>query len=183
MRSCFKTTALLLPLLLLAACFSERVESKLDPHANLTDLRTYAWLAKKPSAPQDPRFDNDVVNARVRRSGNAVLSDKGYALATDDNPDFLVAFRITTADIAGDNDIPDYFGYFPIAWGGIGFYASEVQEGTMVIDIVDARSKKMIWRGVGERQVDPDISPKRRLDRIESGVAKVMDQFPARDAK
>lgn len=183
MRLRLRLALALLPLLLLTACFSEQVHSKLDPNADLAGLRTYAWLHKKATAPQDARFDNDVVSARVRRSGNAVLAEKGYTLATSDDPDFLVAFRITTSDIAGDNQIPDYFGYFPIAWGGIGFYASEVQEGTMVIDVVDAKSKNMIWRGVGERQVDPDIGPQRRLDRIESGVAKILEQFPARDSQ
>jgi len=179
----FRFVPSLLPLLLAAACFSEQVHSKLDPHADLAGLRTYAWLHKKATAPQDPRFDNDVVSARVRRSGNEVLAKKGYTLAAGDDADFLVVFRITTKDIAGDNQIPDYFGYFPIAWGGIGFYASEVQEGTMVIDVVDAKTKNLIWRGVGERQVDPDIGPQRRLDRIESGVAKILEQFPARDSK
>lgn len=164
--------------LLFASCFSETVKSNFDPQASFADLHTYAWLPKKASAPQDPRFDNDVVNAHVRRSANAVLAEKGYTLATGADPDFLIAFRFTTSDIAGDNQIPDYFGYFPIAWGGIGFYTSEVQEGTLIIDVIDPKTKRAIWRGVGERQVDPDAWPSTRLKRIDSGVAKVMQQFP-----
>lgn len=167
--------------LLAASCFSEKVSSKADPHADFGALRTYGFLAKKDHAPQDPRFDNDVVNARVRRAAGEALQAKGYEPAAEGGkPDFFVAWRITTADIAGDNQIPDYWGYFPIAWGGVGFYTSEVQEGTFIIDIVDARTNHLIWRGVGERQVDPDIGAERRLDRISAGTAKILAQFPAR---
>lgn len=172
-----------LPLLLLAACFTAKVQSKADPQANFGALHTYAWLPKRDVAPQDPRFDNGVVDARVRRSGNDTLYAKGYELTTDNDPDFLIAFRITTKDIAGDNQIPDYYGYFPIAWGGIGFYSSEVQEGTMIIDAVDARTKKMIWRGVGEGSISPDAEPGERLERVSATVAKILSQFPAKTSK
>jgi hypothetical protein len=175
----------LLPLLLslstVAACgYTERVHSERDPKADFASLRTYAWLAKKPEAPQDPRFDNDVVSAQVRKSANGVLQAKGYALASGAEPDFLIAWRVTTKDIPGDDQIPNYWGYFPIYQGGIGFYTSPVEEGTLVIDVIDAKSKVLIWRGLGERQVVELDSPEDRLARMRSGVAKVMQQFPQR---
>lgn len=180
MRSPSLRILVLSPLLVLAACFSEKVSSSADPRADFSALTTYAFLTKKSSAPQDPRFDNDVVNARVRRAAGAALRQKGYTPGASGAADFLVAWRITTADIAGDNDIPDWWGYYPIAWGGVGFYASEVQEGTLIIDVVDSKTNKLIWRGVGERQVDPDIGPERRLKRIGDGVTKILASFPER---
>ena len=80
--------------------------------------------------------------------------------------------------IAGDDQIPNYWGYYPIWQGGIGFYTSPVEEGTLVIDVVDPKTKHMIWRGTGEKQLVENDSPQDRIDRLERNVRKVLDPFP-----
>lgn len=169
--------ALLVPL---AGCFPLTVDSKRDPAADFASLHTYAWLAKKKAAPQDPRVDNDIVDAKVRDTTNAVLREKGYALAADGvRPDFMIAFRITTQDIPGDDKIPDYWGYYPVWQGGLGFYTSPVEEGTLVIDVIDTSSMHLVWRGTAERQMVEVDSPEDRIARLEKSVRKLMERFPS----
>jgi len=174
-----RLTLLVLPAFLVTACgYMLKVSSQHDPKTNFAALKTYKWLPKKDTAPGDPRVDNDVVKAKVKEAANEVLYEEGYSLTTDDKPDFLIAYHITTADIPGDDQIPNYWGYYPIWQGGIGFYTSPVEEGTIVIDIIDPKSMHMIWRGTGERQLVENDSPQDRIDRIERNVRKIMQQFP-----
>lgn len=173
------TPLLLLTALLFSACgYMLKVNETHDPKENFSTLHTYAWLPKKDTAPKDPRVDNDIVNAKVRDSANEVLFSKGYTLTDSGNPDFVIAYHIITADVPGDDKIPNYWGYYPIWQGGIGFYTLPVENGTLVIDIVDPKTKHLIWRGTGEKQLVENDSPQDRIDRLERNVRKVIDQFP-----
>jgi len=49
--------------------------------------------------------------------------------------------------------------------------------GSLVIDVLDAKSGKLIWRGVGRRVFHPEQTPEERKDRIDDAVASVIDEF------
>ena len=165
--------------MLLSSCgYMLKVNSMHDPNANFSNLHTFAWIPKKDTAPADPRVDNDVVKAKVHQSAEEVLYEKGYTLTTNGQPDFLIAYHITTADVPGDDNIPNYWGYFPIYQGGVNFYMAPVENGTLVIDVVDPKTKHLLWRGTGEKQLVENDSPMDRIKRLENGVRKVMEQFP-----
>lgn len=177
MRKRFPSSLLVAALLLPACGYMLKVHSTHDPKENFAALHTYSWLFKKSGAPMDPRVDNDIVKAKVRDSANGVLEQKGYTEVTS-NPDFLISYHVITADVAGDDTIPNYWGYFPIWQGGIGFYNLPVENGTLIIDIVDPKTMHLIWRGTGEKQLVENDSPRDRIERLENGVRKIMAQFP-----
>jgi Domain of unknown function (DUF4136) len=54
----------------------------------------------------------------------------------------------------------------------------EYEEGTFILDFVDAQSKELIWRGVAKGEVRNYASPVKRDKRINVVVQKVLSDFP-----
>ena len=52
------------------------------------------------------------------------------------------------------------------------------KEGTLLIDIVDAASKQLVWRGSALTEVDPGMTPEERNERITSIVHSMFTHFP-----
>ena len=50
--------------------------------------------------------------------------------------------------------------------------------GTLVLDIVDARTKRLIWRGAAEGTLDRDISLENEEKIISEAVEKLLKDFP-----
>ncbi|MFD1293986.1 DUF4136 domain-containing protein [Lutibacter holmesii] len=75
-----------------------------------------------------------------------------------------------------------YGGYYRPAWGWGGGYSTtsysenDYKEGTFVIDIYDAKTKKLIWQGVSQKTINENASKRART--IPKGVAKIMKKYP-----
>jgi hypothetical protein len=70
---------------------------------------------------------------------------------------------------------PGYYGY----WGGYEPYIYQYDEGTLKIDIVDARRKQLVWEGVTVGR----ITDKARNDRsaaLDLAVRDIFTRFPSR---
>jgi hypothetical protein len=77
------------------------------------------------------------------------------------------------------------YGYPAWGWGG-GMSTTRYQEydyldGTLVVDVFDAESKKLVWQGVASGTINENT--KNREDRINRVAAAIMDQYPVEPAK
>jgi len=55
----------------------------------------------------------------------------------------------------------------------------EYQEGTLVIDLVDRRTNKVVWRGWARDTMDGVIDDQERLERqVDDGVGRMMRLLP-----
>jgi len=54
------------------------------------------------------------------------------------------------------------------------------EDGTFVLDMVDARTRTILWRGTLEGMVDPAATPEKRISRVPAAVAKVLAKYPPR---
>ena len=50
--------------------------------------------------------------------------------------------------------------------------------GTLVIDVIDARHKRLVWRGPGERALGDSKTPERRIEIVNATVNEVLGRFP-----
>jgi hypothetical protein len=70
-------------------------------------------------------------------------------------------------------------GYYyggPYYRGGV--YSYYYQEGTLVLDFIDAESKKLIWRGTAKAYLEKEQTPE-ELDKIvNEAVEKILMNFP-----
>ena len=73
---------------------------------------------------------------------------------------------------------PYGFGYYHM-WPGAPMTYTDVNqyhEGTLIIDLVDTRTKNLVFRGVGTAVVG---GPESNAEKIREGVTKMMAEFPA----
>lgn len=175
--------ALTLPL---AACASgPQVQSDFDPAYNFSQLSTYTW-AVRTDAGKDPAIYNNIVESRVKLAVNQALQAKGFREVTSD-PSFLVAWHGAINDQHSVNTVGTSYGYgwgWYGGWGGPGMatsttYVSTWQEGTLIVDIVDPKENKLVWRGSAQGEVDEHKDdPQAMQQGLNEAVTKMMSNFP-----
>jgi hypothetical protein len=168
--------AALAVLVCLAAC-SATPPVHVDPSslADFGGYHTFAWLAEPPEphagAPESPV---QLFGWRMRTAVDNGLRGRGYAVDAD-APDLLVAVRVTI-DERYTETIGDYFRYRDIGGSQNLFSAFSLgyEEAKLVVEVFDARSRQLVWRG--HTAVSMDAA--HRGDRAAANVAALMQTFP-----
>ena len=62
--------------------------------------------------------------------------------------------------------------------GASGTYIKEFEEGTLVLEIIDARTSQLIWRGFASAVLDASGSPKSRTARVRKAVRRILQRLP-----
>jgi hypothetical protein len=140
---------------------------------DFTRFKTYAWVEGR--VPLDPFNHQRIVGAV-----DAQLAAKGFTrVEPTENPDALVAYH------AGFARNPEITG-FGSGWGGYRYGGSwdvrarvnDVFVGTLIVDIVDAASHTIVWRGVASKQIDPHAKPETRDKQVGKAVQKLFRHYP-----
>ena len=101
-------------------------------------------------------------------------------------PDLMVNFHINTKEKIKSRSVPStsgYYGYrdpFYDPWGGYGGYETRIDqytEGTLNIDVVDSKTKKLVWEGAIAGRVT-DSAIKNLEKTIDNAVAAIMLNYP-----
>ena len=173
-------TALGVTVLVLGACGSMKVYSYTEHGANLTQYAIYDWGPLDQRNTGDPRLDNNpFFQERVQAQTERELTRRGYAKATTAEPDLTVVFRTRIRqeiDLNGA-DRPDAYTY--CAEGACEPYAYDT--GTLLIDLVDARTKQVVWRGWAEGSVEGVVNHQAWMEqKIDEVVARILEKCPRR---
>lgn len=168
----------LLPLLLLivlGACSSVRVYSDFDKNVDFSQFKTYAFQKSGIDRVQVSELDKK----RILRAIDAELSKKG--MTKSDTPDILVNILTKEREKLDVNQFNAGWGYGwgygwnPYLWGGNTFVTSST-EGTLYIDLIDAKKKELVWEGQGVGYLTENRA--RKEEQINEFVSKIMAQFP-----
>ncbi|MEC4004762.1 DUF4136 domain-containing protein [Flavobacterium sp. SUN052] len=159
-------------LLVLASCSSVRVNSDYDKKANFEGYKTYAYL----KSGIDKVEISDLDKKRILRSIDDVMSTKSFTKS--ETPDLLISiFTKESERIDVYNNAGFGWGWNPY-WGmGVGYSnISRTPEGTLYIDLIDAKTKELVWQGEGSGYLTKDTEEKDA--RIKEFVDKIMAQYP-----
>lgn len=171
-------TIKILPLLflfILSACSSIRVNSDYDSRADFTQYKTYAFHKSGIDKAEISGLDKK----RILRAIDNELSLKG--MSKSDNPDLLVNIFTKEREQVDVNQFNMGWGYGwgwgwnPYMWGGNSYVRSSTQ-GTLYIDLVDAKKKELIWEGEGIGVLTENRREKEK--QINEFVAKILAQYP-----
>jgi Domain of unknown function (DUF4136) len=175
-----------------AACASSpKIGYDFDRSADFSAYRTYAWLSGDQERTGDRRADSSAVDMRVRIAVGAQLRLKGYQALPEGKPDFYVAYHVGLKDSSPSISTP----YYSDGMAGHAFAhaadsrtagksAPAVNEspsyltGSLLIDIIDAASQKLVWRGTAAGEVDPGLTSQQRDERTKAIVHKLLSHFP-----
>ncbi len=146
-----------------------------DRAADFSTFKTYAWVRGTPL--------NDLLNhKRIVNAVDAQLALKGFGqVETSANPDVFVAYHATFNKNLQING-------FSSGWGGYRFgparsgsaRVDQILMGTLVVDVVDAHTNTIVWRGTATKEVDLKASPEKREKNINKAAEKLFKNYPPR---
>jgi hypothetical protein len=150
-----------------AAAYAESTNAVGDTAAPFSSYNTYAWTAGTTSP-------DAVTERRIHAAVEAQFSGKGVRLAEpDETPTIYVATHVVT------NQKKDLIanGFATTSLDGkSGAAIPALSKGMLVVDVYDASSKKIVWRGVATGTGSD--GPTRNADRIEKALADLFKQLP-----
>lgn len=167
---------LLLAVFALASCSSVRVNTDYDRNANFSSFQTYAFY--KPGV--DEAKISDLDKRRILRAIDANLSAKG--MTKSQTPELLVSIftkESERVDVYNNN-----FGWGGWGWGGWGWggnwgnSVARTTEGTLYIDIIDAKKNELIWQGIGQSSLYRGSDINERDKRINNIVTEILAEYP-----
>ncbi|KQB38857.1 DUF4136 domain-containing protein [Flavobacterium daejeonense] len=165
----------LLFLFLLSACSSIRVNSDYDSHVDFSQYKTYAFHKKGIDRVQISELDKK----RILHAIDNALMQKG--MSKSENPDLLVNIFTKEREQIDVNQFNMGWGYGwgwgwnPYFWGG-NTYVSSSTQGTLFIDLIDAKKKELVWEGQGIGILTENRKEKEK--QINEFVSKILAQFP-----
>jgi hypothetical protein len=178
-----KTRKTLLALLIVtaAACSTLQVTSDWDHTVDFAKYRTFDLR-------EGTKISDSLIEQRIERGIVSQLEAKGLRRA-ENNPDLLV---YTHVRISNQRQI-DYntFGYGGwYGWGGwrTGGWGTttatvrDIPVGTLIVDLVDARKKALVWRGTATDTISSDPNA-RSQEKVDNALTKVFATFPPPPAK
>ena len=167
--------------LALSAC-APRIYVEQDDTARFTGYHSYAWLSSPPGRVHDPILDSQILESRVQRAVESDLKARGYAPAADAaSADFLVTYH-TASKQKIDSSGPSFaFGVvdtFPRGFGSVVVGGPQVEsreEGTLMLDAIDGKSKRLVWRGWTTGWLSQDNYTD---EAVASAVHQILDKLP-----
>ena len=174
----FFPVIVLAAIVIMAGCSSVTVKHDYDRTVDFKLYKTFAWLDVK--VPEDELIQNPLARKRAIEAIDKELQNKGFE-KTDKGADFGVIIHGRSKEQMQITDWGGYgagygYGYRPW-WGPYGGTTdvSYYEVGALVVDIVDLKTKELVWRGMATKTIgDKPLTPE-QWDGI---AARVLANFP-----
>lgn len=185
----FRLAGLLVVFAVLGACSTK-------PYVVTDHLSGYDFAALKTyevtEARQDTK-DNILISpftfSHIHTVVERQLAQRYQPAAPDAQPDFLVNYHIVIEEKLDPGTYDRLYGYgyygrgyryyhpAPLFYGTTGS-PRVYNQGSLIIDIVDAKTEKPIWRGVSEKRLRDGLTPQEQREILTGAVVEIMSKFP-----
>lgn len=177
-RGGFARAIALASLAVVSGCATINVGADFDPAVRLDQYRTFDWGSGDALPVGDPRLDNNpFFDSRVRAAVELELAAHGLRRATA-SPDLLVHYHASVRQRVDVVRADEERGYSSPRYGTADM-VMDFQEGTLIIDVAESKSKAVLWRGWSQTDVGGLIENPREMEkRIGESVRLMMKKFP-----
>jgi len=155
------------------------VSSHQGPRQDWSRYRTFEWAPPDLLPTVDPRLDaNPVFNDRMHGVVSAGLVERGWTPAEPTRADVLIHYHANVSTRLDVARIDQAYGSCPgEACRG---QTVEYEAGTLVLDFVDARTQRLIWRGWAQTELEELLRDPDRMSRtIDQAVTGMLRQLPS----
>ena len=169
-------------LLFASTSSAQQVKTDYDRNANFGQYKTYSWEQVKTK----DALDVD----RVKSAVNAALAAKGWS-QVDSGGDVSIIAIETTQNQQSLNTFYDGFGggwgyrrFGGGGFGGVGEATTTTETykvGTLVVDLYDAKTKQLLWRGSSSDTLSNNSN--KNIKNLDKGVQKMFKKFPPGSSK
>ena len=164
-------------LLTASAAFAIKVKTDYDHGANFGNYKTYSWTSVKTA--------NSIWDERVKDAVNNALKAKGLT-EVPSGGDVAVAAMSSTRN---QQTLQTFYDGMGGGWrwrgfGGFGQSTTTVENykiGTLVVDLFEGNSKKLVWRGVASDTISDKAD--KNAKNLDKGVQKMFQHFPPSASK
>jgi Domain of unknown function (DUF4136) len=162
--------------------FAIKVSYDYDPSFDFSKFRTYQLIDVKDSK-VDPLTDQ-----KIKQAINNTMSKKGFS-QDDSSPDLYLAYQFGVQKEQRVNPTTAVgWGWFPWDGPGMGMATapattSTIDIGTLVINLVNASNKKLVFRSQGTDTLDPSKDSGKNYQKIQQAVEKILNHFPPKPKK
>jgi hypothetical protein len=158
-----------------AAAFAQDVKTDFDKSANFAGIKTFAVKI-------GTSWNNPISEKRITDEISQTLTEKGWTKA-DANPDAVVVLHGATEKQKSLNTFYSG-GYGGYGWRGMGAggmgtattTTSEYLVGTLVVDIFDAKSKALMFRGTASDEISDKAE--KNIKKVQKVADKMFKDFP-----
>ncbi len=175
--------AVLLPLALaLSGCETLRVGSDYDRTASFSNYHSFTWLPR-----QEYGVSNPLVVERAKEAITSALEQKGYRFVENAaDADFAVDFTMGSRERVDIHTYPrpyawPWYGYGRYWWGypywGTGVDVTSYREGTLSIDVFDAKTHRPVWHGWAKKPLSHEDIVHSAAS-IREAVDSILAKFP-----
>ena len=155
------------------------VSSYVERGTDFTQFRTYDWGPADALPSGDPRLDDDPFFLdHFEGAIETGMAGKGYRLADRGMPDLLIHYHAAITPRIDINRLDRERGY--CYDGDCRVRTIESETGTLVIDVIDTRTNKLIWRGWAQHGVVDILNNRDRMEtRIDQAVGRMLEELPS----
>ena len=159
------------------------VSADYDRNANFASYRSFGFYSPLGT---DQAGYQSLITTTLKSAVRSEMESRGYVYA-ETGADLLVNFNAKLARQTEVTQTPApsmYYGYrrgFYGGWGGYGYETrvDQYTEGTLNIDVVDAKRQQLVWEGVAVGRVTKK-SQEDRQAAIRAAVAEIFTKYPSR---
>ncbi len=171
---------------ILAGCAAPQpqIRSNFDKTADFSSFRTYNFME---TAGRTADGYETLVGQAVRTAVEQEMESRGYVKAAQ--PDLLVNFSVTVQKVQQVSQIPTagppapyyYRGGYYRTWPAYSYetWVREYDEGTLLIDIIDAKRQQLVWEAAGTGRLKQDLTENIEA-RARDAVAGLFTRYPFR---
>jgi len=158
-------------------CAAMTVSSHIERNVNFTDYVTYDWGTPDHLPIGDPRLDNNpFFQDHLQGAIEKGLASRGYERAVNGGADLLIHYHASVNQKIEVDDVDHRYGY---CYQNCEPHVFEYELGTLVVDVVDPRSGKVVWRGWSQDTMNGVIDDQDRLEKqVDEGVSRMMLMLP-----
>jgi hypothetical protein len=164
-----KILAILASMLLMSMAVSaQQVSVNYNHSQSFAQYHTYAWGSQNQN-----QIQNSILAQVAQQDINSAMQAKGLQLVQENqNPDLIL-----TAN-GGLRQQTSYsaWGMRGIGGGMGGITPEQNVEGTMIVDLYDAKSKSLVWRGIAQNTLNNNGNKNQQM--VEKAVQKMFKQWP-----
>ena len=160
----------------LISCQAVHINSDYDKSIDFSKFKSYAFY----KTGIDKVEISDLDKKRILRSIDEEMTLKGFVKS--ETPDMLINISTKEREQVNVNQFNAGFGYGwgfgwnPMFMGGGMNNVSTFAEGTLIIDLIDAAKKELIWQGEGVGHLTQNTD--RKDQNIKGFVTRIMSQYP-----
>ena len=146
-----------------------------DHSVNLEKYQTFAW--KTYGTLGNGIVNNSIVASRIQNAVDEQLMKKGMR-EDDRNPDVNIVAHLGAKNVSDIEYMPAY-GWRHRGWMGPDVLVNRYVKGTTVIDIVDAKTNRLVWRAIAT-DTGSNVLAVQSAKKVDKMAADAFKHFPPR---